>query len=283
MRDHVTFLPLVSQHVQENLLYCSIAGFAKTSPDERLFRSNVHSYEIFYVTEGKGKLFVESEPYVFTKGDLVLLNLQARHGYCADELEPYEFFYLNFQCHDMVQLPGSWLQQQNPVILQAEPGLIVPLFTKILAYIEQQLPGWEAQVSALIYFLLMQFYGFLFANAGRELPQPAWIALVKQWVEQHLERRMTVEELANIANISTYHFIREFKRHVHITPLEYVISRRVTRAKYLLMKSDQSIEQIGRLVGFPSQYSMIHNFKRLEGKTPSAFRKSIQGVEPGKS
>ncbi|GCE30964.1 hypothetical protein KDA_64480 [Dictyobacter alpinus] len=278
MRDYVTFLPLVSKHAQENLLYCSIVGFAKTSPDERFFRSNVHSYEIFYVTAGKGKLFVEGVPYTFAQGDLVLLNLQADHGYISDECDPYEFFYLNFHYHDLAHLPGSWFQLQNPVILHLESASIESLFIKILAYVEGQSSDWEAQVSALIYLLLMQFYAFLFAKAGMSSFQPTWIVPVKQWIEQHLEQKLAVEDLAKIANISTYHFIREFKKHVHVTPLEYVISRRVTRAKYLLMKSNQSIEQIGRMVGFPSQYSMIHNFKRLEGKTPSAFRKSIQGL-----
>ncbi|WP_161975817.1 AraC family transcriptional regulator [Tengunoibacter tsumagoiensis] len=281
MKDYVTFFPLISKHAQEHLLTCSIAGFAKTLPDEQLFRSHVPGYEIFYVTAGQGKLFVENASYPFKKGDLILLNLQANHGYRADRCDPYEFFYLNFQCRDLAHLPGGWLHLHNPLILQMEHEDVEPLFTKILEHVERQQSCWEAQVSALIYFLLMQFYGFLFAHVEHEMVQPTWVAQVKLWIEQHLEQRLTVETLATIAAISTYHFIREFKKYVHVTPLEYVISRRVTRAKYLLMKSDQSIEHIGRIVGFPSHASMIHHFKRLEGKTPSAFRASIQGLERG--
>jgi AraC-like DNA-binding protein len=203
--------------------------------------------------------------------------LHTNHGYIADTSDPYECFFITFQHRNITCLLGDWLHVHNPIFAHVAQDKIYPLFEEIMQHAEQQHPCWDAQVSALIYLLLMHFYSEVCGEWERETLEPDWVATTRQWIEQNLEHDITVGMLAEQAHISMYHFIREFKKYFHLSPLEYIILRRVNRAKYLLMKSDQSIYQIGRDAGFPSHSSMIRNFKRIEGNTPSGFRTSIQG------
>jgi AraC family transcriptional regulator len=109
---------------------------------------------------------------------------------------------------------------------------------------------------------------------GREgaLPQ-ARLRAVVEYVEDHLDASPTVEQMAAIARLSPYHFARQFKRATGLPPHQYVIMRRVERARQLLQGGgDIPLAQIAARAGFWDQSQFSHHFKRLVGVTPGQFR-----------
>jgi AraC family transcriptional regulator len=96
---------------------------------------------------------------------------------------------------------------------------------------------------------------------------------VVEFIEEHLDASPSLDQLAAVARISAYHFARQFKAATGLPPHQYVIARRVERAKHLLQGGgDLSLAEVAACAGFSDQSQFTHHFKRVVGVTPGQFR-----------
>ena len=101
----------------------------------------------------------------------------------------------------------------------------------------------------------------------------AKLRAVIDYVGEHLDAGLTLEQMAAVAHLSAYHFARQFKVATGEPPHQYVIARRVERAQQLLQQDrDLSLADIAACAGFSDQSHFSHHFKRLLGVTPGRFR-----------
>jgi AraC family transcriptional regulator len=100
------------------------------------------------------------------------------------------------------------------------------------------------------------------------------LRLVQDYINDYLERELSLDELAALAQLSPYHFSRAFKQSVGISPHQYVIQQRVDRAKQLLLQGKMSLSEIAIACGFSHQSHLTRHFKRLTGVTPKTLLKS---------
>jgi AraC family transcriptional regulator len=104
------------------------------------------------------------------------------------------------------------------------------------------------------------------------LPRARLRAIV-EYVEEHLDAGPTLEQLAAVARLSPYYFARQFKRATGLPPHQYVILRRVERAKQLLQAGTElSLAEVAAHAGFSDQSQFSRHFKRLVGIRPGQFR-----------
>jgi len=99
----------------------------------------------------------------------------------------------------------------------------------------------------------------------------AKLALIIDYIDEHLHQDLTLTEIAAIAQISPYHFLRLFKQSMGITPHQYILHSRINKAKYLLKHRKLSIAEIAVRVGFCDQSHLTRCFKRMLGMTPKQF------------
>ncbi|MBD3887398.1 helix-turn-helix transcriptional regulator [Phormidium tenue FACHB-886] len=101
---------------------------------------------------------------------------------------------------------------------------------------------------------------------------------VIEYIDECLDQNIGLSELAQVVNMSQYHFARLFKQSVGITPHQYLIKQRVERAKRLLRQYDLSIADIALRCGFANQGHLSYHFKRLMKVTPKAFLNSSKNL-----
>jgi AraC family transcriptional regulator len=109
---------------------------------------------------------------------------------------------------------------------------------------------------------------------GRDgtLPRGRLRAVV-EYIEEHLGAGPTLEQMAAAARLSVYHFARQFKAATGLPPHQYVIARRVERAKQLLqVGGDLSLAEVAACAGFSDQSQFCQHFKHFVGVTPGQFR-----------
>jgi AraC family transcriptional regulator len=100
---------------------------------------------------------------------------------------------------------------------------------------------------------------------------------VVEYIEEHLGAGPSLEQMAAAVRLSPYHFARQFKAATGLPPHEYVIARRVERAKQLLQAgTNLSLAEVAAQAGFTDQSQLSRHFKRLLGVTPGQFRKSAR-------
>ena len=94
-----------------------------------------------------------------------------------------------------------------------------------------------------------------------------------EYVEEHLDGGPTLAQMAAVVRLNPFHFARQFKAATGLAPHQYVILRRVERAKQLLEAgTDLSLAEVAPGAGFSDQSQLSHHFKRLVGVTPGRFR-----------
>lgn len=107
-------------------------------------------------------------------------------------------------------------------------------------------------------------------NYAGGLPQRQ-LQQVSNYIENHLDQNLSLEELAKVVDITPHHFSKLFKQSTGLPPHSYMICCRVERAKQLLLKGELSIAEVATMVGFSDQSHFSKCFKRLVGTTPKVF------------
>ena len=97
---------------------------------------------------------------------------------------------------------------------------------------------------------------------------------VVDYIQTHLDRDLSLFELATIAQLSAHYFAQLFKQSTGMTPHQYVIRARVDRAKQLLTQTNLTIAEIARSVGFADQSHLNRHCQRQLGLTPKLLRRS---------
>jgi AraC family transcriptional regulator len=104
--------------------------------------------------------------------------------------------------------------------------------------------------------------------------------ILAQHVEKHLAERLPISSLAELARLSRYHFCRSFRHSFGFSPHRYHLHRRAERAKTLLANPALSVTDIALDLGFRDTSSFSTTFRKLVGRTPTDYRRSLQ---PGKA
>jgi len=100
---------------------------------------------------------------------------------------------------------------------------------------------------------------------------------VVAYIDARLGGPISLDDLANIAGVSRFHFHRQFRKSIGVTPREYVLRARIERAKGLLTESDLTVGEVSGAVGFADQSHFSNIFRRLTAMTPRSFRNSMSG------
>ena len=99
---------------------------------------------------------------------------------------------------------------------------------------------------------------------------------VAEYMDEHLSEDVSLAALADIARLSTYHFVRAFKRSFGLPPHRYLSSLRMEQAKSLLANPAMSVTQVGFNLGFSDTSSFTTTFRKHIGLTPTAYRRGLE-------
>jgi AraC family transcriptional regulator len=102
---------------------------------------------------------------------------------------------------------------------------------------------------------------------------------VTAYIENNIEQNLSLSTLAKIAHLSASHFKTMFKRSTGFAVHEYVIRRRVDRAKQLLTRGDLAASQVAAEAGFSHQSHMARAMRRVLGVTPRVIARSSREID----
>ena len=98
------------------------------------------------------------------------------------------------------------------------------------------------------------------------------LKVVLQFIQDHYQKGITVQELADLCHFSEYHFMRFFKRHMNMTSIEYLNQYRLEMASRQLAETNLSVTSIALESGFNNISYFNRVFKRKFGVTPMEYR-----------
>jgi len=114
------------------------------------------------------------------------------------------------------------------------------------------------------------------SSRGTGLPRYK-LRRVTEYIDSRIGGPISLDDLAEVAGVSRFHFHRQFRKSLGVTPHEYVLRARIERAKGLLTGSDLTVGEVSGAVGFADQSHFSNIFRKLTAMTPRSFRDSMSG------
>ncbi len=162
-------------------------------------------------------------------------------------------------------------------IYKSEDPLIAPLGLALLDEAASENPMGKLYADSLIQTLTLHVLrSYSTASAMIERVNGGLsgykLRMVKEFIDANLDSDLGLAEIAAVAGLSQFHFARAFRRSAGVTPQQYLMERRIERAKQLLAKNDLPIVEISLLTGFKNQSHFTTLFRKFTNLTPKTWR-----------
>ena len=117
----------------------------------------------------------------------------------------------------------------------------------------------------------------------RPVPEPriSTTARARAWALDHLDRPLSLRELAAQDSLSVRTFTRRFREEVGISPVQWITRQRIERARQLLEETDRPVDSVASDSGFGTAASLRQHMQSELGVSPSAYRATFRGEAPG--
>lgn len=242
--------------------YCTKSYFMK--------RESFPPILMVYVREGMFHFEYRDMIFDAVKGDVVLLDCTEPHYYRA--YDGLEFVYMHFDGSNSHDICQHILSQSGPLIRHENNILIGNLLYNMVNFYQDDGIETMFQSSMRIYHI----FEYLLTPDRQQYEKNNPIENAIRYIRSHMAENISLEDLANEANLSTYYFAHCFKEQTGFAPMEFVINTRLNQAKILLARTSQSVAEIAYEVGYSSAGSLINIFTRKEGISPGQYRRIYQ-------
>lgn len=261
--------------------------------------SEIHEYlnvispysRMYLITKGEGKLLIENETIKLETGFLYLVPSFVHCTYLFNE--GLEHYYIHFRAiteggltlfnlyNFIKKIKATNLSEMIfKHLTEINPGLELPHHDPKVYQNKlwmNKKPSWrnhskKLETEAALQFLFSGFItGISSINMAPNIKYNLHQILI--YIQNNLHKEIRIEELANIACLSNDHFTRVFKSVMGISPMDYVIRRRIEKSQYLLQSTNSPINNIAEQTSFKSTPYFNRMFKKYVLVTPATYRK----------
>jgi AraC-like DNA-binding protein len=259
------------------------------SPQNELSDHMHDHYEIVYVYNGKGTFFIGDVFYDMQQGDVFLIPNNTIHRALPNKDDPVTstiiFFSPTLIYKDVVDDSFSYLhlfdltkksKNYKISLSQKEQVKLEEQLQLILQETTSQLIGSRHACLLIVHQIILDLYRIRI-NGKQDLSEGSysseWIRDILIYINEHIDEPLTLTALAQKALVSPAHFSRVFKETTGIGLIVYLNTKRIIKAKELLLETNHTIAHIAEMCGFESMPQFYRTFKKYNEKTPATFRK----------
>lgn len=268
----VSLYRVLREHPLCRELFPTSAGFCKKDRRRQEHPSLRYSI-LYYFTGGEMKVHTEGNIYPVRPGDLIVIPSGTPFITEGSQTAPGEFFYVVFAGLQM----DAYTQFLNVSNRVAHVGLNPRLVTKF-----EQLCDLRTSDFLLDTFVnganhlksLLTSFSLVVSKGMQEKNGRIDLEAIRRLMASRMDGSLTLNELAQSANTSPFHFVRLFKKIAGMPPMHYYIQERIQNACHQLDTTRDPISKIAATVGYddPQYFSRI--FRQVVGMTPQAYRKA---------
>lgn len=255
--------------------------------DEAYSRNHAHMLhkhkgilELLYVSEGEGRYIVGSREYAVAAGDLIICNAETIHGEA-----PFQAHTMQTYCcalsgvHKQALPPGCLISSYQRPVLQLDQyqkpiSQIMPNIYEL--HIASPRNSDVCRQMAISVLLMVEQALDLHGKQERnqiEQKNETLIRQITEYLDHHYTESLSLAEIAKHMHISTSYLSHIFKRETGLSPIQYVIHRRIGEAQSLLMETNLPVHVIEERLGFGSSCHLTSMFKKYVGIAPREYRR----------
>ena len=240
------------------------------------FPRHIHQSVVFgIIVRGQRSMEIRGETFIVSSGECFVLNAGEPHVCDMSPEYAHEYWALSVK-PDVLRfiaenMPGA--QEGDPYFLQT----IIQdqkLFRLMQEFAVEVQYGGEPLAQESLFLEIVTYcltrYARLNPVEQEDIPYRHTIQAARDYLEQHFEQHISLEELARIAHASPFYLNRIFRQEVGIPPYEYLVHVRIKHAQQLL-EEGKTIAEAAYLTGFSDQSHLTRFFKRHVGISPGEY------------
>lgn len=229
--------------------------------------------KIYYISEGEGGVSIADR----------LLRLQPGRLYLIPPYMPLRLSCERSMHHYWVhfttdRFAGGVLLDLARGHYEADPSSgatgVVKLFTQLLEAFQQNSPRQQMRMQGLLRLLLAEFL----PQDPDSIPPQELLEFLPtlEYIENNLDSTLANSELAALHSWHPTYFANRFSRALGISPRNYIINKRIEKARQLLWLGGRTISQVAQEVGFSDEFYFSRVFKKLTGLPPRRYHKEAR-------
>lgn len=244
-------------------------------------------YEIYFFVSGKVNYFVEKNIYPLKEGDLLIMNRSEIHKPTLTDCSPYERYTIHFSPAIISNFNSTSFNlvecfenrksgENNKIELSIDQRKeLVDLLSKIERIYDHRTDSYNVLILCYLTEILV-LLNTAFSNDNSHkyhISVPERLSPILDYIEQNLDGDLSLDTLESKFYINKFYLCRLFKNFIKSSIHEYILYKRVSRAKILLTEGFSATDACIRS-GFRDYSNFIRTFKKTVGITPGQFAKS---------
>ena len=245
-------------------------------PDVCLFKEHggryINEFQLIYIASGSGSFQDRGIHYEVHSGHFLLIQPGFWHSYSPDPNTGWEEYYFGFNGHMLSALAQDiYMINENNLLKVSEASFAQPILTAALRL--GQIGDESEESNIILKSLLTQLLTELkYRLRVNDLSKESLVFKARQYMENHLSQRITIDDIAKHLHISNSLFRKEFQKQTGVPPVTFLNRIRLQTSKYLLLTSNKSIKEIAGKCGFLTSEYFCKFFRDNTNMTPSEFR-----------
>lgn len=264
----ITISPITS----ENIVYAVSSSYRKD------WKSIPHTHsfcEIFYITKGRGSLLLDNSKHAISRNDLIIVNPNILHTEISSPDTRLSYIVLGI--NNLIWDFQTDCPSPNCCIhtcSSTEDQLLLDIFHLILGENRAKKDSSNEILDCCLSALLLKISQVTLHISAPAVQQqaPQECIAIKEFIDASYSQPITLDDLAALSHHSKYYMCHSFSKAYGISPMKYLLEKRILTAKELLSTSDYSVAQVSEMTGFSSSAYFSQIFKRRTGLSPREFR-----------
>lgn len=235
----------------------------------------LNDYYLIFISRGAGSFGTADMPAVTVEtGTCFFLYPGIWHRYKPDSKSGWEEYWIGFNGSYIEQLMKQFFPVNTPFVNVGLNKEMLVLFRRLTDTVLTAYIGYPQQIAGIVLQILGLVNTLSSSKSYEHDPVGQLIAKARFILEQSFEKQLDMEDLARQLPMGYASFRKAFKRISGESPNQYHLHLRLNRAKDLLTSTALHINEIADQTGFESVYYFSKVFKKKNGVSPNAFRKT---------
>ncbi|NLM11830.1 MAG: AraC family transcriptional regulator [Clostridiaceae bacterium] len=233
---------------------------------------------LIYCTKGEGFVIINGKKTRICRNTLLIIPKNLPHIYGSNDENPWDIYWAHFKG----ELDSHFIQNSNTITLIDVPISSLPVLTHLFDDIFDALSRGSV-VNNIIYASYSFSY---FMATALFIPynkydfkdkKTMYVENSIEFMKKNIDKKLTLYDLTSYNGLSKTQLTDIFNERTGYSPIDFFIRLKIQKACFYLDFTDMAVSEIAEKIGYNDQYYFSRLFKKVMGKSPSAYRRIKKG------